>query len=173
VPHPQTAPVLHSNAPLAQILVLLEGVDATTSSTVQARQSYTVDDICWDATFVPCARRQPSGGVRIDFDLLHKVLPLGHMLPRTRAMRMPTIDLPITASLAASMSSSADASMGGRSLLDSGLVQFDPSSCQRLAMSASHQRPSSQPSTDSVLNSAELSAQVVMAPGARPPGPVN
>ena len=52
-----------------------------TSCTCQARQSYTVDDICWDATFVPAARRQPDGGVRVDFDKMHEVHPLGHILP--------------------------------------------------------------------------------------------
>lgn len=76
----------------AEVLLLLEGVDPTTSSTVQARQSYTVDDICWDATFVPCARRQPHGGIRIDFDKLHAVLPLGSLLPASSLMRMPTHD---------------------------------------------------------------------------------
>jgi hypothetical protein len=74
----------------AEVLVLLEGVDPTTSSTVQARQSYTVDDICWDATFVPCARRQPHGGIQIDFNKLHAVLPLGSLLPASSLMRMPT-----------------------------------------------------------------------------------
>jgi len=76
-----------------EILVLLEGVDATTSSTCQARQSYTVDDICWDATFVPAARRQPDGGVRVDFDKMHEVHPLGHILPAAQLMRMPTLGL--------------------------------------------------------------------------------
>ena len=85
------------------MLLLLEGVDATTSSTVQARQSYTVDDICWDATFVPCARRQRNGGIHVDFDKLHAVRPLGMVLPRSRWMRMPTVDLPLASlTLAAS-----------------------------------------------------------------------
>ena len=79
----------------AEVLVLIEGVDPTTSSTVQARQSYTVDDICWDATFVPCARRQPNGGIRIDFEKLHDVVPLGHLLPSQQLMRMPTADGPL------------------------------------------------------------------------------
>lgn len=89
----------------AEVLVLLEGIDSTTSSSAQARQSYTADDICWDATFVPCARRQPDGGVRIDFDKLHAVRPLGSVLPTARAMRMPTMDL---AQILESFSSSLD-----------------------------------------------------------------
>jgi hypothetical protein len=76
----------------AEVLILIEGVDPTTSSTVQARQSYTVDDICWDATFVPCARRQPSGGILVDFENLHAVRPLGHLIPASALMRMPTLD---------------------------------------------------------------------------------
>lgn len=35
----------------AEIIVLLEGIDATTSSTIQARHSYTVSELVWDATF--------------------------------------------------------------------------------------------------------------------------
>ena len=61
----------------AEVLVLLEGIDTTTSKAAQARVSYTVDDIGWDAAFVPCARRQPDGGVRIDFDKMHAVVSLG------------------------------------------------------------------------------------------------
>ena len=65
----------------AEVLVILEGVDATTSNTVQARQSYTVHDISWDSTFVPCARRQPNGGIFIDFTTLHDVRPLSYLVP--------------------------------------------------------------------------------------------
>ena len=58
--------------------MLLEGNDATTSAMVQARHSYTFDDVCWDATFAPCtARFAGSGGMSVDFTALHSVLQLG------------------------------------------------------------------------------------------------
>jgi hypothetical protein len=105
-----------------EVLVILEGVDATTSSAAQARahcgpetahpaacgraplhahraaaaaqarQSYTVDDIGWDATFVPCARRQPSSGaINIDFEKLHQVLPLSSLTPSCVGERPPAL----------------------------------------------------------------------------------
>lgn len=36
-----------------EILVVLEGVEGTTSSTVQARHSYVAEDLVWDHTFAP------------------------------------------------------------------------------------------------------------------------
>lgn len=37
-----------------EIVVLLEGADELTGAIIQARHSYTYDDIQWDHTFVPC-----------------------------------------------------------------------------------------------------------------------
>ena len=94
------------------MLVALEATDPISGAAFQARHSYTVDDIRWDATFVPCARRQPSGGIRIDFEMLHAVLPLGNLQPPSELMRIPTADLPLSSSLsltspATSLSSSS------------------------------------------------------------------
>merc|ERR1712194_781578 len=43
-----------------EILIVVEGVDPTTSSTVHARQSYLFEDIVWDHTFVPMFDLQPE-----------------------------------------------------------------------------------------------------------------
>lgn len=49
-----------------EILVLLEGVDTITSATVQARHSYTAEDLVWDCTFAPMLHLS-SGSATIDF----------------------------------------------------------------------------------------------------------
>ena len=38
----------------AEIVVIVEGVDEITSSTIQCRHSYRYDDIVWNHTFTPC-----------------------------------------------------------------------------------------------------------------------
>lgn len=60
----------------AEALFVLEGVDPTSGQTVEARQSYTVSDIRWDATFAPCASRVSGGDVCVHFDRLDWVAPL-------------------------------------------------------------------------------------------------
>ena len=37
-------------------MVLVEGIDATTSYTIQARHSYTWEELVWDATFAQTVR---------------------------------------------------------------------------------------------------------------------
>ena len=39
-----------------EIVVLVEGIDATTSYTIQARHSYTWEELVWDATFAQTVR---------------------------------------------------------------------------------------------------------------------
>jgi len=69
----------HLKSSCAEVLVLLEGVDAMTSANVQARHSYTLDDMVWDSEFVPCvksgANEDGTGGVCIDFANFHKLRP--------------------------------------------------------------------------------------------------
>ena len=62
-----------------EVIVVLEGIDGSTSNTMQARHSYTDEDMAWDATFVNCVTKQPDtggGGVRIDFDRFHMLRPV-------------------------------------------------------------------------------------------------
>lgn len=57
-----------------EVLVLLEGIDSSTSNTMQARNSYTDEDIAWDATFERCVVKT-SKGLCIDFDRFHLLKP--------------------------------------------------------------------------------------------------
>lgn len=59
-----------------EILVVLEGIDGPTSATMQARHSYTRDDIRYDHGFVPCVGRNEIGGALIDFDKFHLLRPV-------------------------------------------------------------------------------------------------
>ena len=43
---------------LAEIIVVVEGIDPQVSGTFQALQSYKYEDICWDGEFVECLHIQ-------------------------------------------------------------------------------------------------------------------
>ena len=55
---------------------LMLSARSTSTPQVQARHSYTAADVVWDASFVPCTRRAPGGGVAVDFAALHETRPL-------------------------------------------------------------------------------------------------
>ncbi|TDH67853.1 hypothetical protein CCR75_002836 [Bremia lactucae] len=57
-----------------EVIVILEGIDSSTSNTMQARNSYTDEDIVWDATFERCVMKT-SKGLCIDFDRFHLLKP--------------------------------------------------------------------------------------------------
>eukprot|EP00043_Microstomoeca_roanoka_P011442 m.107770 g.107770 ORF g.107770 m.107770 type:complete len:464 (+) comp15197_c1_seq2:116-1507(+) len=59
-----------------EILCLVEGVDAATSYTVQARHSYTLNDIVFDMQFAPCVSVDHSGACVLDLHYFHDLLPL-------------------------------------------------------------------------------------------------
>ena len=58
-----------------EILVILEGIDPLTSATLQARHSYTANDIVFDAWFAPCVHSDESGECVIDFAKFHDLRP--------------------------------------------------------------------------------------------------
>mmetsp|Transcript_19972 Transcript_19972/g.32928 ORF Transcript_19972/g.32928 Transcript_19972/m.32928 type:complete len:472 (+) Transcript_19972:263-1678(+) len=58
-----------------EIMVVVEGIDAVTSDTIQVRYSYCFDDILWHHDFVPCTQEGPDGVAEIDFSKFHKVFP--------------------------------------------------------------------------------------------------
>mmetsp|Transcript_82687 Transcript_82687/g.267705 ORF Transcript_82687/g.267705 Transcript_82687/m.267705 type:complete len:561 (+) Transcript_82687:201-1883(+) len=58
-----------------EILIILEGVDTMTASTVQARHSYIREDIVWDHTFAPMFSVDPYGGAVIDFTKVDDIVP--------------------------------------------------------------------------------------------------
>ncbi|CAI5723528.1 unnamed protein product [Hyaloperonospora brassicae] len=57
-----------------EVVVILEGIDSSTSNTMQARYSYVDDDIAWDATFERCVVTT-SRGLCVDFDRFHLLKP--------------------------------------------------------------------------------------------------
>ncbi|KAG7397269.1 G protein-activated inward rectifier potassium channel 2 [Phytophthora boehmeriae] len=57
-----------------EVVVILEGIDSSTSNTMQARNSYTDEDIAWDSTFERCVVKTPKG-LCIDFDRFHLLKP--------------------------------------------------------------------------------------------------
>eukprot|EP00056_Hartaetosiga_gracilis_P009301 m.133197 g.133197 ORF g.133197 m.133197 type:complete len:118 (+) comp13097_c0_seq12:1268-1621(+) len=61
---------------MRQVMCVVEGVDAATAMSVQARQSYKLEDIVFDHTFVPCVTRDEHGQCHIDFRKFHNTRPL-------------------------------------------------------------------------------------------------
>ena len=70
---------------MVEVVALIEGIDATTSCTIQARHSYTVDDMLWDCDFAPCVTATSVGSACIDFAKFHQVTNLD----RTNASEPP------------------------------------------------------------------------------------
>jgi polyphosphate kinase 2 (PPK2 family) len=59
-----------------EVVAVVEGMDAATGGVVQARHSYTVDEIQWHHEHVVCVLEDPeSGGAMIDFSRFHDVAP--------------------------------------------------------------------------------------------------
>jgi hypothetical protein len=57
-----------------EIIVIVEGVDAATGGMVQARHSYTSEEIEWDRSFECCVFKDPVDGcTTIDFSLFHEL----------------------------------------------------------------------------------------------------
>ena len=64
-----------------EIIVVLEGIDPLTSATLQARHSYSVDDIIFDHWFAPCVSAADDGTAEIDFSKFHKLDPVTNGSP--------------------------------------------------------------------------------------------
>jgi hypothetical protein len=57
-----------------EIIVIVEGVDAATGGMVQARHSYTSEEIEWDKSFECCVFKDPLDGcTTIDFSMFHEL----------------------------------------------------------------------------------------------------
>ncbi|GLD96176.1 hypothetical protein PINS_up004854 [Pythium insidiosum] len=60
-----------------EIVVLLEGIDAVTSATIQVRHSYKIEDILFDHRFENCVDVDPAtGGAVVDFKRFHQTRPV-------------------------------------------------------------------------------------------------
>jgi potassium inwardly-rectifying channel subfamily J len=69
----------------AEVVVIVEGTDAATGGTVQARHSYILDDIAWNHKFPPCVREDKDGAALIDFGVFHQVEPCDPLKQATPA----------------------------------------------------------------------------------------
>eukprot|EP00928_Gymnodinium_smaydae_P086980 TRINITY_DN7134_c0_g4_i2.p1 TRINITY_DN7134_c0_g4~~TRINITY_DN7134_c0_g4_i2.p1 ORF type:complete len:515 (-),score=95.98 TRINITY_DN7134_c0_g4_i2:175-1665(-) len=57
-----------------EILCIVEGIDPSTSMTLQCRHSYTCDDVVFNAAFQRCVSRAEDGTCEIDFDCFHELV---------------------------------------------------------------------------------------------------
>lgn len=58
-----------------EIIVIVEGVDAATGGMVQARHSYTSDEVEWNKSFECCVFKDPADGcTTIDFSQFHELV---------------------------------------------------------------------------------------------------
>ena len=65
----------YMNSAQIEIIVLVEGIDFLTSDTLQARHSYILDEIEWDATFMPCVSQDDTTRTAtIDFGKFHQLV---------------------------------------------------------------------------------------------------
>lgn len=65
----------HLRTAEVEVVVILEGIDGSTSNTMQARHSYTDEDIAYDHTFANCVSKTAEGVV-INFDKFHMLKPV-------------------------------------------------------------------------------------------------
>mmetsp|Transcript_26639 Transcript_26639/g.41353 ORF Transcript_26639/g.41353 Transcript_26639/m.41353 type:complete len:493 (+) Transcript_26639:126-1604(+) len=71
----------------SELVVLIEGIDEITGSTIQCRHSYRYDDIVWNHTFAPCvlpkerkvqnngSRTSVVDGCTLDLSRFHELIP--------------------------------------------------------------------------------------------------
>ncbi|TYZ67809.1 hypothetical protein PybrP1_005619 [[Pythium] brassicae (nom. inval.)] len=60
-----------------EVVVLVEGIDAVTSSTIQVRHSYKAEEILFDRRFENCVDVDPvTGGAVVDFRRFHETHPV-------------------------------------------------------------------------------------------------
>lgn len=58
-----------------EIVAIVEGVDAASGGVVQARHSFTCDEIRWDKAYKPCVfEDKEDGSAVIDFSLFHELI---------------------------------------------------------------------------------------------------
>eukprot|EP00049_Salpingoeca_infusionum_P025520 m.19897 g.19897 ORF g.19897 m.19897 type:complete len:464 (-) comp8095_c0_seq1:253-1644(-) len=76
----------HMASKNTEVLCVIEGVDSSTAFTVQARHSYTAEDMEPHHTFAPCVFKSTDGGCVIDYHRFHDLITdqgLENHLPQT------------------------------------------------------------------------------------------
>jgi len=75
----------HFSTHYLEVVVIVEGIEPTTSSSLQARHSYVIGgpggdgDVAWDMAFAECCRvsQEPGRGLALDLGRFHAVEPIG------------------------------------------------------------------------------------------------
>mmetsp|Transcript_22350 Transcript_22350/g.35767 ORF Transcript_22350/g.35767 Transcript_22350/m.35767 type:complete len:518 (-) Transcript_22350:28-1581(-) len=62
-----------------EIIVLVEGIEARSSNTFQARHSYSSDNIEFDKFFAPAMQVSETGHAQVDLNSFHRVIPTPSM----------------------------------------------------------------------------------------------
>mmetsp|Transcript_4443 Transcript_4443/g.5489 ORF Transcript_4443/g.5489 Transcript_4443/m.5489 type:complete len:137 (-) Transcript_4443:963-1373(-) len=70
----------HVTSSKLEIVVLVEGIEARSSNTFQARHSYTHENIVFDKFFATCMEVAPDGHAQVNLNHFHTVVP-GKVLP--------------------------------------------------------------------------------------------
>jgi len=71
-PSPQDVKEHLRSRPYLEVLVLLSGTEDATASSIEARHSYTLADIHWHRSFMPCVSIDAQGVHCINFANIHK-----------------------------------------------------------------------------------------------------
>eukprot|EP00928_Gymnodinium_smaydae_P029771 TRINITY_DN22329_c0_g1_i1.p2 TRINITY_DN22329_c0_g1~~TRINITY_DN22329_c0_g1_i1.p2 ORF type:complete len:417 (+),score=77.24 TRINITY_DN22329_c0_g1_i1:116-1366(+) len=76
--HPSAAEVKRYllESPYLEILVLLSGTEDATASSIEARHSYTLDDMYWNRAFASCVSIDSEGFHTVDFRAIHHTVAL-------------------------------------------------------------------------------------------------
>jgi len=62
------------NLQQGEIIVILEGIDSTTSCTIQSRYSYSYSDIVFNARFDSMIQRYKNGKIEADFSKFDNII---------------------------------------------------------------------------------------------------
>mmetsp|Transcript_101270 Transcript_101270/g.255046 ORF Transcript_101270/g.255046 Transcript_101270/m.255046 type:complete len:423 (+) Transcript_101270:430-1698(+) len=74
-PSPQEVKEHLRQRPYLEVLVLLSGTEDATASSIEARHSYTLEDIVWNRAFKPCVSIDTQGVHCINFAHIHTTYP--------------------------------------------------------------------------------------------------
>lgn len=66
----------HVNSSGIEVIVLVEGIEARSSNTFQARHSYTFDNIEFNKFFTPCMKVSPYGHAQVNLNSFHQTIPV-------------------------------------------------------------------------------------------------
>mmetsp|Transcript_19721 Transcript_19721/g.37080 ORF Transcript_19721/g.37080 Transcript_19721/m.37080 type:complete len:409 (-) Transcript_19721:183-1409(-) len=68
-----------SESPYLEVLVLLSGTEESTGAVIEARHSYTLDDMFWNRAFGTCVSISSEGYHCVDFHAIHHTYPLSDL----------------------------------------------------------------------------------------------